>query len=168
MTDIESLPKDDSFLKDDPLNTAFYLDSSSESISRHINENTSYVSVRQSNSYCVHNLNEQSAEKVIIDLEIGSWILWVYKDDLINKKLNAITIRTDEGIIHHKDFLFQSNFQESEVYEIDIEKTYIKNINKLYARKTYESMKDYLVVLNKIYGLDLDKQVIYEDDNDFC
>jgi hypothetical protein len=148
----------------DPLNTAFSLD---DSFVSHINENTSYASVRQSNSYCVHNLNEQSAEKVINNLEIGSWILWIYKDELINSKLNAITIRTDEGIIHHKDFLFQSNFQKPEVCEIDVEKTYIKNKNKLYARKTYEIMKDYLVVLNKIYGLDLDKQVIYEDDNDF-
>jgi hypothetical protein len=147
---------------EDVLNTAFSLD---ESFVSHINENTSYVS--SSDSYCIHNLNEQSAEKVINSLKIGSWILWIYKDDLINKKLNAITIRTDEGIIHHKDFLFQSNFQEPEVCEIDVEKTYIKNKDKLYAKKTYKTMKDYLVVLNKIYGLDLDKQVIYEDDNDF-
>jgi hypothetical protein len=168
MTDIKSIPKSESLPKEDLLNTAFYLDSSSESITRYINDSTSYVSVSQSNSYCIHNLNEQSAEKVIISLEIGSWILWIYKDDLINKKLNAITIRTDEGIIHHKDFLFQSDFQEPEVCEIDVEKTYIKNKNKLYAKKTYKTMKDYLIVLNKIYGLDLDKQVIYEDDNDFC
>jgi hypothetical protein len=166
MKDIKSIPNSEPLPKEDLLNTAFYLDSSSESTTRHINENTSYVS--QSNSYCIHNLNEQSAEKVITNLEIGSWILWVYKDDLIKKKLNAITIRTDEGIIHHKDFLFQSNFQEPEVCEIDVEKTYIKNKNKLYAKKTYKTMKDYLIVLNKIYGLDLDKQVIYEDDNDFC
>ena len=85
MTDIKSIPKSESLPKEDLLNTAFYLDSSSESTSRHINENTSYASLRQSNSYCIHNLNEQSAEKLIIDLEIGSWILWVYKDDLIKK-----------------------------------------------------------------------------------
>ena len=28
-------------------------------------------------------------------------------------------------------------------------------------------MKEYLEKLSKIYGLNLDKQVIYEDDNDF-
>ena len=107
MKDIKSIPNSEPLPKEDLLNTAFYLDSSSESTTRHINENTSYVS--QSNSYCIHNLNEQSAEKVITNLEIGSWILWVYKDDLIKKKLNAITIRTDEGIIHHKDFLLKWN-----------------------------------------------------------
>jgi hypothetical protein len=149
----------------DLLNTAFYEDSEDENTS-YIDSVTSYV--KHNNSYCVHNLNEQSAEKLMDNLEIGSWILWIYKNDLINKKLNAITIKTNDGIIHHKNFLFQIYFQTPEIYEISITQSIINNNEKLYIRKKYETMKEFLEKLNKIYGLDLDKQVIYEDDNDFC
>ena len=151
----------------DLLNTAFYEDSEDENTT-HIDSVTSYV--KHNNSYCVHNLNEQSAEKLMDNLEIGSWILWVYKHDLINKKLNAITIKTNEGLVHHKDFIFQMYSQKTEVYEVSITNTFLneKMDGKLYVRKKYETMKEFLEKLNKVYGLDLDKQVIYEDDNDFC
>jgi hypothetical protein len=154
-----------SILSNDILNTAFYEDTDDE-YTTHIDFVTSYV--KHTNFYCVHNLNEQSAEKLINNLEIGSWILWIYKNDIINKKLNAITIKTNEGLVHHKDFLFQMYFQTPEVYEVSITQSIINNNEKLYTRKKYKTMKEFLEKLNKIYGLDLDKQVIYEDDNDFC
>ena len=104
------------------------------------------------------------------NLEIGAWILWVYKNDIINQKLNVITIKTNEGLVHHKDFIFQMYSQKTEVYEVSITNTFLneKMDGKLYVRKKYETMKEFLEKLNKVYGLDLDKQVIYEDDNDFC
>ena len=151
----------------DILNTAFYEDTDDENIT-HIDSITSYA--KHTNSFCVHNLNEQSCEKLMSSLDVGSWILWIYKDDMINQKLNAITIRTNEGLVHHKDFIFQFNFEKPEVYEISKTNTYLneKKDGKLYIRKKYETMKEFLKKLNKVYGLDLDKQVIYEDDNDFC
>ena len=156
-----------SILSNDILNTAFYEDTDDE-YTTHIDFVTSYV--KHTNFYCVHNLNEQSAEKLMINLEIGAWILWVYKNDMINQKLNVITIKTNEGLVHHKDFLFQLDSQNPDVYEISITNTFLnEKINgKLHIRKKYETMKEFLEKLNKVYGLDLDKQVIYEDDNDFC
>jgi hypothetical protein len=59
-------------------------------------------------------------------------------------------------------------FQTPEVYEVSITQSIINNNEKLYTRKKYKTLKEFLEKLNKIYGLDLDKQVIYEDDNDFC
>jgi DNA-directed RNA polymerase subunit H (RpoH/RPB5) len=154
-------------LENDILNTAFYEDSEDENTT-HIDSVTSYA--KHSNFYCVHNLNEESAEKLMNNLNIGSWILWIYKDDLINKKLNAITIKTNEGLVHHKNFIFEMYFQKPEVYEVSITHTIInqKIDGKLYIRKEYKTMKEFLEKLNRVYGLDLDKQVIYEDDNDFC
>jgi len=151
----------------DILNEAFYEDTDDENFT-HIDPVTSYA--KYSNSICVHNLNEQSAEKLMINLEIGAWILWVYKNDMINQKLNVITIKTNEGLVHHKDFLFQLDSQNPDVYEVSITNTFLnEKINgKLHIRKKYKTMKEFLEKLNKIYGLDLDKQVIYEDDNDFC
>jgi len=149
----------------DILNEAFYEDTDDENFT-HIDPITSYA--KYSNSICVHNLNEQSAEKLMINLEIGAWILWIYKNDMINQKLNVITIKTNEGLVHHKDFLFQLDSQNPDVYEVSITNTLINSDGKLYVRKKYKTMKEFLEKLNKIYGLDLDKQVIYEDDNDFC
>ena len=151
----------------DILNEAFYEDTDDENFT-HIDPVTSYA--KYSNSICVHNLNEQSAEKLMINLEIGAWILWVYKNDMINQKLNVITIKTNEGLVHHKDFLYELDSQNPDVYEVSITNTFLnEKINgKLHIRKKYKTMKEFLEKLNKIYGLDLDKQVIYEDDNDFC
>jgi hypothetical protein len=149
----------------DILNEAFYEDTDDENFT-HIDPVTSYA--KYSNSICVHNLNEQSAEKLMRNLEIGAWILWVYKNEMINQKLNAITIRTNEGLVHHKDFLYELHSQNPDVYEVSITNTLINSDGKLYIRKKYKTMKDFLEKLNKVYGLDLDKQVIYEDDNDFC
>ena len=151
----------------DILNEAFYEDTDDENFT-HIDPITSYA--KYSNSICVHNLNEQSAEKLMRNLEIGAWILWIYKNDMINQKLNVITIKTNEGLVHHKDFLYGLHSQNPDVYEVSITNTLInEKINgKLHIRKKYKTMKEFLEKLNKIYGLDLDKQVIYEDDNEFC
>jgi hypothetical protein len=149
----------------DILNEAFYEDTDDENFT-HIDPITSYA--KYSNSICVHNLNEQSAEKLMRNLEIGAWILWIYKNDMINQKLNVITIKTNEGLVHHKDFLYELHSQNPDVYEVSITNTLINSDGKLYVRKKYKTMKEFLEKLNKVYGLDLDKQVIYEDDNDFC
>ena len=142
-------------MNNDILNTAFYLES---------DDIISYA--KHTDFYCIHNLNKQSTEKLMNNLDIGSWILWIYKDNLINKKLNAITIKTNEGLVHHKNFIFQINFQTPEVLEISITQSIIKK--ELYIRKEYHTMTEFLYKLKKVYGLNLDKQVIYEDDNDFC
>jgi hypothetical protein len=118
---------------------------------RHINDNTSYIMF--SNSYCDHNLDEKSSELIIKDLEIGSWILRNYKDPDNGIMMNAITIKLEDGITHHKSFRFILK-EEPQVY--------IKRSFKNYD--TCKTMYDFLLKLNVVYGLDINKQVIYEDD----
>jgi hypothetical protein len=117
---------------------------------RHINDNTSIAMF--ANCYCDHNLDDISSELIIKDLEKGSWILRNYKDET-GIILNAITIKLEEGIVHHKGFKFILK-EEPQIY-----------IKRSYGRiDTYKTMYEYLYKLNDIYGLDLDKQIIYEDD----
>jgi len=116
---------------------------------RHINDNTSIAMF--ANCYCDHNLDDTSSELIMKDLEIGSWILRNYKDE--TEIMNAITIKLEEGIVHHKGFKFILK-EEPQVY-----------IKRSYGRfDTFKTMYEYLYKLNDIYGLDLDKQIIYEDD----
>jgi hypothetical protein len=131
---------------------------------REINNSTCYS--KFDNCCCIHNLNFKSAENVMKDLEKGAWILWIYKNKYINKKLQAITIKMDNGLVHHKEFLYGLTFNDFQVCEIDVDMTYYKK-DTLVIRKTYKSLRDFLEKLNEIYGLEIDKQVIYEDDNDF-
>lgn len=145
----------------DLLNTAFY-EHATDTIEKtdfiiHINDNTSYS--KFSNFYCEHNLTDESAEKIMKDLEIGSWILCIKKYDNIN--LNSITIKTSDGLVHHRNFKF--SFTDGKEI-VEVSSIYD---GKVYVKKTYKTMKEYLEKLSKIYGLNLDKQVIYEDDNDF-
>lgn len=155
----------------DLLNTAFYedatdtiekIDTNESDFIIHINDNTSYS--KFSNSYCEHNLTDESAEKVMKDLEIGSWILCIKKYDNIN--LNSITIRTSDGLVHHRNFKFNLPRNSLPLEKEIVEVSSIYD-GKVYVKKTYKTMKEYLEKLSKIYGLNLDKQVIYEDDNDF-
>jgi len=147
---------------DDPLNTAFCEDEEEPKNFIIINDSTCYAPYK--NAAVIHNLNFQSAEKLMENLDQGSWVLWIYRDELSKIKLHAITIKTNEGLVHHKDFLYY-NF---EVLEISITKTFINGGDKLFIKKIYKNLEEYLDKLNKIYGLDKNKQVIYEDDNDFC
>jgi hypothetical protein len=111
-----------------------------------------------SNCYVDHNLDDTSSELIIKDLEIGTWILRNYidsydSDDKNRTKMNAITIKITDGIIHHKGFKFILK-EEPQVY-----------IKRSYGRiDTCKTMEEYLNKLNVVYGLDLNKQVIYEDD----
>jgi hypothetical protein len=98
------------------------------------------------------------------DLEIGSWILCIKKYDNIN--LNSITIRTSDGLVHHRNFKFNLPRNSLPLEKEIVEVSSIYD-GKVYVKKTYKTMKEYLEKLSKIYGLNLDKQVIYEDDNDF-
>jgi hypothetical protein len=118
---------------------------------RHINNNTSIVMF--ANCYVDHNLDDISSELIIKDLEIGSWILRNYKDSENGIMMNAITIKLKDGIVHHNGFKFVLK-EEPQVY-----------IKRSLGRiDTCKTMHEFLNKLNVVYGLDLDKQVIYEDD----
>jgi hypothetical protein len=142
----------------DLLNTAFIETSFFEDDTNTIiNNNTSYW--KFTDFYVVHNLNETSSFELMKDLDVGSWILWVYEDSETKVHLNAITIKTLDGLVNHQNFIFdfcRTNEQVLEVY---------KTVQgKLVSIKSYITMKEFLEKLNTVYGLDLDKQVIYEDD----
>jgi len=142
----------------DLLNTAFIETSFFEDDpSTIINNNTSYW--KFTDFYVVHNLNETSSFELMKNLDVGSWILWVYEDSETKVHLNAITIKTSDGLVNHKNFIFdfcRTNEQVLEVY---------KTVQgKLVSIKSYITMKEFLEKLNTVYSLDLDKQVIYEDD----
>jgi hypothetical protein len=118
---------------------------------RHINDNTSIAMF--ANCYVDHNLDDISSELIIKDLEIGSWILRNYKDSDNGIIMNAITIKLKDGIVHHNGFKFILK-EEPQVY-----------IKRSLSRiDTFKTMHEFLNKLNVIYGLDLNKQVIYEDD----
>ena len=120
---------------------------------RYINDNTSIAMF--ANCYVDHNLDDISSELIMKDLEIGSWMLRNYEDsdDKNRILMNAITIKLEEGIVHHKGFKFILK-EEPQVY-----------IKRSYGQvDTCKTMQEFLNKLNVVYGLDLDKQVIYEDD----
>jgi hypothetical protein len=103
--------------------------------------------------YIDHNLDDISSELIIKDLEIGSWLLRNYKDSENGIMMNAITIKLKDGIVHHNEFKFVLK-EEPQVY-----------IKRSFGRiDTCNTMHEFLKKLNVVYGLDLDKQVIYEDD----
>ena len=134
------------------LNIAF-IQEDNESITSIIDDERSFT--KYSKCYFFHNLNKSSAEKVLSDLVKGSWILWNYEEK--NQKKNAITIKLEEGYVHHYNFIFDIFNEEYEVYiEQENQKTYVE--------KKYKTFLDFLKKLNEIYGLEIDKQVIYEND----
>lgn len=142
----------------DLLNTAFIETSFFEDDSNTIiNNNTSYW--KFTDFYVVHNLDEIASLAIMKDLDVGSWILWVYKDIETRVHLNAITIKTSDGLINHTNFIFDFLNNNEQVLEV-----YKTSYGKLVSTKSYTKMKEFLERLNNIYGLDLDKQVIYEND----
>jgi hypothetical protein len=131
-------------------------------------DNSTFYS-KFSNSYVDHNLTLEQTINLLKDLEVGSWILWNYKEqnDNLELKLNAITIKIDEGFVYHDKFIFRMVGDLDDVLEVNIYETlskYNKDERKIYVKNSYKTMKEYLDKLSKIYGLDLDKQIIYEDD----
>lgn len=133
----------------------------------YINDSTSYA--KFSNFYVDHNLNSEQTENLLKDTDIGSWILWNYNQSGENCtiNLNAITIKINEGFVHHNKFIFNLSDTLDDVIEVDLFETFYKfnkDEKKVYTRKSYKTMKEFLEKLSEIYGLDLDKQIIYEDD----
>jgi hypothetical protein len=133
----------------------------------HINDSTSYA--KFNNSYVDHNLTFEQTVNLLKDLEDGSWILWNYIEIKNNLELtlNAITIKITEGFVIHDRFIFDMIENVDDVIEVSIYETLSDNNKeekKIYAKKSYKTMKEYLEKLSKIYGLDLDKQIIYEND----
>jgi hypothetical protein len=140
--------------------------------------------IKYSEVFFFHNLDEVTSTKLLSDLDNGSWILWHYKQN--GKERNAITIRVNEGFVHHYNFIFDvfnDNFQILDILEYNSEmdpdipydeiKSYQNNVcdeyiyennKKTYIFKKYKTFYDFLLKLNKIYGLVIDKQVVYEND----
>jgi hypothetical protein len=126
----------------------------------HINDELSYA--KFSNSFVIHNLTETQTENLLTNLDVNSWILRT--DMKYGFNLHAITIKTNEGFIHHNGFLFDYNF---EVYIISKSYMMIHQNNPtktLYYKKKYETMEEYLLYLSEIYNLNINKQIIYEND----
>ena len=120
---------------------------------KHINNELSYA--KFFNSYVIHNLTETQTENLLTNLEVNSWILRT--DMKYGFNLHAITIKTNEGFIHHNGFLFDYNFKVYIISNSYMTKT-------LYYKKKYETMEEFLLYLSNIYGLNIDKQIIYEND----
>lgn len=132
-----------------------------------INNSTSYA--KFNNCYVDHNLTFEQTVDLLKDLEDGSWILWNYIEikNNLELKLNAITIKITEGFVNHDRFIFDMLENVDGVIYVNIYETlseYNKDEKKIYAKKSYKTMKEYLERLSEIYGLDLDKQIIYEND----
>ena len=133
----------------------------------HINDSKSYA--KFNNSYVDHNLTFEQTVNLLKDLEVGSWILWNYIEIKNNLELtlNAITIKITEGFVIHDRFIFDMIENVDDIIEVNIYETLSdnnKDEKKIYAKKSYKTMKEYLEKLSEIYGLDLDKQIIYEND----
>jgi hypothetical protein len=114
------------------------------------------------NNCCViHNLNEEQAENILKNLEPYCWIL---RTDTTNSyELNAITMKTDDGFIHHKDF-YWNFFSEKDDQILILDKTLTLIDKKLIYKKSYANMGEFLQKLKEIYGLNIDRQVIFEND----
>ena len=109
-----------------------------------INNELSYITF--CDYYIVHNLTELQAENLLVNLEVNSWIL---RTDINHKgNSHAITIKTNDGFVHHNGFFFSNNFQ-----------VHIINENKIFG-----IMKEYIIYLSRCYGFDINKQIIYEND----
>ena len=109
---------------------------------RDINNELCYISFHD--YYIVHNLTELQTENLLANLEVYSWILRT--DNKENS--HAITIKTNDGYIHHNGFIFKNNFQ----------------VHIIKENKIFGTMKEYVLYLSKCYGFDINKQVIYEND----
>ena len=128
----------------------------------HINDELSYSKIE--NCYVVHNLTDTQTEDLLSNLELGSWIL--RSDKKYGLDINIITIKINDGYIHHGDFYFSLS-NEYEVYTLSRTKYMFldeNNKNKILYKKTFNTMREYLLYLSNIYGLNIDKQIIYEND----
>ena len=79
--------------------------------------------------------------------------------------MNSIIIKTEDELIHHKYFIYRTNI-EYQIFEIcDIAMSEFQYFlpNKVWVKKTYATMKEYLQKLAVIYGLDMNKQVVIEE-----
>jgi len=113
------------------------------------------------NSCVLHNLDEEQAENVLKNLEPYCWILRT--DKTSSYELNAITIKIEDGFIHHKDF-YWNLFSEKDEQIFILDKTLTLIDKKITFNKSYANMGEFLKKLKEIYGLNIDRQVIYEND----
>ena len=127
-----------------------------------INDSLFYSKIK--NCYVIHNLNETQSEDLLDKLDIGSWIL--RKDYRYGIDINAITIKINDGFVHHSDFYFTFN-SKYDVYILNKRSMFLeenKKDKKILYDKTFDTMREYLLYLSNIYDLNIDKQIIYEDD----
>ena len=113
--------------------------------------------------YFIYEFNDNELVKIMKNAENGAWLL--NENDEFGIPMNSIIIKTNDELIHHKYFLYRINI-EYQVYEIcDVAMSEFQYLypNKIWVKKTYVTMKEYLQKLANIYGLDIDKQVVIEE-----
>jgi hypothetical protein len=116
------------------------------------------------NIYVIHNFTDDELIIIMKNAEIGSWLLNEYLEFGI--PMNSIIIKTIDGLIHHKYFIFSPHHTYQIADICDEAMAIFEYIsNKIWIKKTYVTMEEYLEKLASIYNFDIDKQIIVEDEN---
>jgi len=113
--------------------------------------------------YFLYEFTDSELVKIMKNAENGAWLL--NENYEFGIPMNSIIIKTEDELIHHKYFIYRTNI-ECQIFEIcDVAMSELQCMypNKIWVKKTYVTMKEYLQKLANIYGLDMDKQVVIEE-----
>ena len=113
--------------------------------------------------YFLYEFTDNELVKIMKNADNGAWLLNENYEFVI--PMNSIIIKTRDELIHHKYFIYRINL-EYQIYEIcdDTMSEFQYFLpNKVWVKKTYATMKEYLQKLAVIYGLDMNKQVVIEE-----
>ena len=113
--------------------------------------------------YFLYEFSDNELVKIMKNADNGAWLL--NENYEFGIPMNSIIIKTEDELIHHKYFIYRTNI-EYQIFEIcDIAMSEFQYFlpNKVWVKKTYATMKEYLQKLAVIYGLDMNKQVVIEE-----